>query len=210
MSLNLVELTAENIKGSLSLPDEKIVIAKRQHPLIPIMTSLGMLSIGLFTIILVTLVLSITLQSFRLTFSSILVTLVLTLLAITKTVIDWYYHLYIVTTRKILEIKCIPFFSDMIDDVFLDQVRTTEVDTIIPSFIHELLDIGSVTVAFDRPSHDEVYTLANIKDPRGTANFLADSLEGLMRPAPVWFHPDKSTDVIKFTEDIFNRKVAHA
>lgn len=210
MRLGLVELTEDDLKGCLTLPDEKIVIAKRQHPLILTITSLSIFLVGLFTTILLAYILTFALHSFGLTLSLILITSLLTSLAISKATIDWYYHIYIVTTRKILEIRCIPFFSDTIDDVFLDQVRTTEVDTIIPSFIHELLDIGSVTVAFDRPSHDEVYTLSNIKDPRETASFLADSLESMMRSAPVWFHPDKSTDVIKFTEDIFNGRVAHA
>lgn len=210
MNKGLVELTENDLKGCLTLPDEKIVIAKRKHPLIPITISLAIFFVGLFATALFTYVLTITSQPLNLTISFILIVLSLTSFAISKTIIDWYYHIYIVTTRKILEVKCVPFFSDMIDDVFLDQVRTTEVDTLIPSFIHELLDIGSVTVAFDRPSHDEVYTLSNIHNPRETASFLADSLESLMRPSPVWFAPEKSTDVIKFTEDIYNGKVAHA
>ena len=210
MKLGLVELEENDLKCCLSLPDEKIIIAKRKHPLIPIVISMSILFIGLFATTLLTYFLITILQSLALTVSSALLILTLISLAISKTIVDWYYHLYIITNRKILEVKCIPFFSDTIDDVFLDQVRTTEVDTVIPSFIHELLDIGSVTVAFDRPSHDEVYTLANIKDPRETASFLADSLEGLMRPAPVWFSPEKSTDVIKFTEDAFYGKAAHA
>lgn len=210
MKLGLVELTESDLKSCLTLPNEKIVIAKRKHPIIPIIASLGILIISLFANAFLIYAFTITSQSLWLAFSFILITSMFTNLAISKTIIDWYYHIYIVTNRKILEVRCIPFFSDMIDDVFLDQVRTTEVDTIIPSFIHELLDIGSVTVAFDRPSHDEVYTLSNIKNPRETASFLADSLESLMRPASVWFNPEKSTDIIKFTEDIFNGKMAHA
>ena len=210
MSTQLVELTDNDLSGCVSLSKEEIILAKRKHLLIPVFISIGIFFTGFFATSLAVYLLSITISSTNLIISFTLIALTLISFAISKTFVDWYYHIYIVTTRKILEVKCIPFFSDTIDNVFLDQVRTTEVDTVIPSFIHELLDIGSVTVAFDRPSHDEVYTLSNIKDPRETARFLADSLENLMRPAPVWFGPEKSTDVIKFTEDIFNGKVAHA
>ena len=210
MSTQLVELTDNDLSGCVSLSKEEIILAKRKHLLIPVFISIGIFFTGFFATSLAVYLLSITISSTNLIISFTLIALMLISFAISKTFVDWYYHIYIVTTRKILEVKCIPFFSDTIDNVFLDQVRTTEVDTVIPSFIHELLDIGSVTVAFDRPSHDEVYTLSNIKDPRETARFLADSLENLMRPAPVWFGPEKSTDVIKFTEDIFNGKVAHA
>lgn len=209
MRMGLIELNENDLVRCLSLPNEKIILAKRKHPLIPIAISTSILFTGLFTTGLLVYLLSITLQSAALTISFALILLTLTSFAISKAVIDWYFHIYIVTNRKILEIKCIPFFSDTIDDVFLDQVRTTEVDTAIPNFIHELLDIGSVTVAFDRPSHDEVYTLSNIKNPRETANLLADSLENLMRPASVWFNPKKSNDFIKFNEDTYE-KVAHA
>lgn len=210
MRKGLIELTENDLTGCLTLPNEKIIIAKRSHLLIPLAISISILLTGIFATSLLIYLLIMTVQSPALTISFASISLTLTSLAISKVVIDWYFHIYIVTSRKILEVRCVPFFSDTIDNVFLDQVRTTEVDTVIPSFIHELLDIGSVTVAFDRPSHDEVYTLSNIKDPRETAKFLADALENLMRPAPVWFSPEKSTDVIKFTEDVFNGKVAHA
>ncbi len=125
-----------------------------------------------------------------------------------KITIDWYYHIYIATNRKLLEIRSKPLFSDKIDNVFLDQVRTTEVDTSIPTFIHEFLDMGNVIIEFDRPSHGEPFTLSNIKDAEGTAEFLSDVLENIMRPGPVWFGPTKSTDVIKFTEDIYPPRLA--
>ena len=210
MRRELIELTSDDLKGYLSLPDEEIIIAKRKHILVLIATSTSILFIGIFATSLLIYLLSTIIRSTLITITFVLIALTLTSFAISKTIVDWYYHIYIVTTRKILEVKCIPFFSDTIDNVFLDQVRTTEVDTIIPSFMHELLDIGSVTVAFDRPSHDEVYTLSNIKNPRETAKFLADALENLMRPASVWFNHVGSNEITKFTEDIFNEKVAHA
>jgi len=210
MKKGLIELSSDDLKGCLSLSDEEIIIAKRKHVLVLIATSVSILFTGIFTTGLLIYLLYTILQSPPLTISFVLIALTLTSFAISKAIVDWYYHIYIVTTRKILEVKCIPFFADTIDNVFLDQVRTTEVDTIIPSFIHELLDIGSVTVAFDRPSHDEVYTLSNIKDPRETAKFLADALEDLMRPASVWFNHERGNEITKFTEDVFNGKVAHA
>lgn len=204
MDNKFIELNNIECQCFLTLPGEAIILAKRQHPFIAIASVVGVILVGVITFLLSFYLLS----YFKLNPSIILgiFILVLCYVASLKLVVDWYYHLYIVTNRKILNFQIKPFFSDQIDDVFLDQVRTTEIDTIIKSPLHELLDMGDVTIAFDRPSHEEIFALKNIKNPRETALYLGNELERGMSQSPVWFTPQKTNPLIKVTEDIYPQK----
>src|SRR3989344_2230428 len=116
-----------------------------------------------------------------------------------KVYIDWYYHMYVITTRKILEIACIPFFSDIMNDVILDQVRVTEVDARTNGFFNEILDVGDVVITFDRPSHEGQFVLRNVPQPREVGTALGDEFETLMHALSVWFRKGKSPRHVKFS-----------
>ncbi|MBI2051465.1 hypothetical protein HYT33_01755, partial [Candidatus Roizmanbacteria bacterium] len=122
-----------------------------------------------------------------------------------KLVSDWHYNLYIVTTRKILKVSCSPLFSQTISEVLLDQVRVIEVNVKIKNFVHVLLDMGDVVIVFDRPSHEEMFVIANIEDPGATGDFLTHAFELIMHSSPVWFHPRDTKHLYKLTEDVYER-----
>jgi hypothetical protein len=94
-----------------------------------------------------------------------------------------------------------PFYTDNVDEVFLDQVRTTEVDVQVPTMIHDFLNIGSIVISFDRPSHDKMFVISNISNPRRLGFHIADALEVLMQSTPVWFNRQKTNDISKYSED---------
>lgn len=203
--INYCECQEYELKNYLNLPGEKLIIAKRQHWFIlvsPILLTLAILILtSLFFIVLISYTNSLT--------HPILIIVSVALLCfivISKLIVDWYYHLYVITNRKILEIRISPLFADEINDVFLDQVRTTEVDAAIGSFLNELLDMGSITISFDRPSKDKVFILHDIINPREVGIFLGDELEKLMHTAPVWFQKDKTPEHIKYTEDVIPKE----
>lgn len=209
-----IDLEENEAKTCITLPGEKILTGKRAHSFIPFFSSVITLTASLFFTISGALLFYFILQSIPLLLSFLVLMVTLTIFAITKIIVDWYFHLYIVTTRKIMEIRSVPFFGERIDDVFLDQVRTTEVDAQIPTFLHELLGMGNVIIAFDRPSHDKVFILENIPRPRQTAMYLCDALEDLMRPSEepskIWFQHEKPSEHSKFTEDLIEGRTAHA
>lgn len=202
MNTKFIEITEKDCQNFINLAGEQIQVIKRQHPFILAVSIFSVFSTSFLILILGSL-LSIFLRSvtMALIFSSFIIITSLSFLP--KAFLDWYYHLYVITSRKILEIRCVPFFSDQIDDVFLDQIRTTEIDAHIPDFLHELLDMGDVTIAFDRPSHDEVYTLSNIRCPREVASLLGKEFEEEMTHSPVWFKPAETPFVARISEDIY-------
>lgn len=89
-----------------------------------------------------------------------------------RSFIDWYFNVYILTTRRIIEISYSPLASHKINQVLLDQVRCTEIDTRIEGLLNDLLNIGHVIITFDRPTHQEELILEYVKDPRKIESFL--------------------------------------
>lgn len=94
-----------------------------------------------------------------------------------KELVEWYFHFYIITNRKILEVIYKPLSSRAINEVLLDQVRCTEVDVEMQGMLSEVLNIGNVVLTFDRPTHEETFTIKGIKGPRKIAMHLGDSFE---------------------------------
>lgn len=185
-----------NASAFLTLPNEKILIAKRQHwiVLVPGLTLVFLFALGAVGVLYLV-AQYFTLSRVDLIVSGLLIWSLGTSMVL-KQVIDWYYHFYIVTTRKILEVFCSPMYWDRVDDVFLDQVRTTEVDIEVPNLLFELLHIGNVTISFDRPSHDKSFVLRDIYHPHTVGNFLGLALEAHMESSPVWFKKDKKNQLL--------------
>jgi hypothetical protein len=125
------------------------------------------------------------------------IVIVSTLTLIAKICIDWFFHLYLVTNRRILEIAYKPFFSQDVNDVLLDQVRCTEIDVKIHGYIHGLWDIGDIIITFDRPTHQQEFILHDIKSPRKIGTLLGELLNTPKYPTytsqPTW-HKERQSD----------------
>lgn len=160
----------------VTLPQERILVAKREYWLlacIPI----------LFTVTFSFLLIAFGFIIFLMIFHSIVVFVASTLVIVNaamaigaKIYIHWYFHMYIITTRKLLEVNYSPLDTLVENEVLLDQVRCTEVDMQRGGLIHELLDFGTIRVTFDRPTHQQEFVLANIKSHRKIGILLSNML----------------------------------
>lgn len=160
----------------ITLPNEELIFAHRKH----VITLLEPLS-SLFFLAFFSLALFfmgfVVLSNYPSVFlASVVTVFVLVLTGISKLVVDWYFNFYVVTNRKILEIKYSPLFSGQTNKVLLDQVRCTEIDAKINGFFHEILDIGDISITFDRPTHQEEFILSDIKDPKEVEQYLETAL----------------------------------
>lgn len=164
------------LKNFLTFPDEKVILVKRQHlfVLFPPLFIIGILT--LILIILSYIILAILLTFFDIFFISVLIIFNIAALLSAKNIVEWYFHIYIVTSHKLLEVYYVPLSSYVINDVLLDQVKCTEIDIRTNGFLNELLNIGDVAITFDRPTHQNEYIFANIKDARGTGALLTNQL----------------------------------
>lgn len=112
------------------------------------------------------------------------------LTVITKMIIDWYFHIYILTNRKILEFRYTPLTSYIVNDIMLDRVFCTEVDYQTSGILHDLLDLGDVIITFDRPTHQEEFVLRDIQECGQIGVFLTKQLldDNPRDPiTPIWF-----------------------
>lgn len=180
-------LPQAHIASFLTHRGEEIVVATRRHwmVLVPPLTTVFFLtavfvtaSIAIFVFLL---------ESLVFLLLGIFFTALIAILITTKIFVDWYYNLYIVTTRKILEFSYSPLFSHQVNEVRLDQVRITEVDTRIQNFLHEILDVGDVVLIFDHISHENGFTLTSVPNPRRISAKLAEAMETLTASSGSWY-----------------------
>jgi len=194
------------VKRFISLPGEKLLVARREHGIV---IALPLIFCGFFFL---SFIIGTVFTFFffpQLALIALAITLVVSNLAISfglKIYTDWYYHFFIITNRKILETGYTPF-SRSIDDVFLDQVRITEIDVKMGGFFGQIYDMGDVVIYFDRPSHDKTFTLSNVKNPKSCGIFLADALENIMHHEPIWFKPrdtkkNNASNNYQFADDV--------
>lgn len=168
-------------KKFLTLEDEHLVYSTRQHwsRLMPVFTVniLLILLIAFFTVF----------SSFMMPFYSLsflilgIIVLTISMEILIKQLVEWYFHFYIVTNRKIIEVAYRPMYSKVIYEVLLDQVRCTEVDVQGNGVINEIFNVGTVLITFDRPTNEKIFSIKNIKRPRTVAMHLGDVF-GMQKP----------------------------
>ena len=161
-------------KKFLTLEGEQLVFATRQHwsALLPVFSIniLLALAIGIFVISS-----TVIFPTYFLTFLIIsIVVLTISLELMIKQTVEWFFHFYIVTNRKIVEVAYRPLYSKVIYEVLLDQVRCTEVDVQAAGLSKELFNVGTVLITFDRPTNEKIFTLEFIGEPRRAAMHLGD------------------------------------
>ena len=140
-------------------------------------------------------------QFFGLAIVSSFIISILTITIAIKSTADWYYNLYIITNRKISEVSYSPLASRRVSEILLTQVRCTEIDTKINGIFNELFNIGDVVITFDRPTHEEEFTLHDVKNPGRTEAFLekmffAQSLISGQAPEDDFYVRNKNFNII--------------
>ena len=172
--------TKKDAQAFLTLPDEKILVAKRKHWLTLLLPLIAIFFFGLLGFcILLFLFFFLPFITITPLFTFALFVGLITLIASfgIKLVIAWYFRLYIVTNHKILHMSYTPLGLYWSNSILLDQVRCTEIDIQTNGIINQLLNKGNIVITFDRPTHEEEFMFADIKDPRQTGAYLADIFE---------------------------------
>lgn len=168
------------IKGDwssfLDLEGEELLFVTRRHPFVIIYP---LFILGFLTIIFLTSAIFLYTKifpSFTMLIASVLMIFSISLTLSIYSYIYWYFHLYVLTNRKILEVKYTPLFSHIVNDIFLDKVACTEIDLSSRGFFNELIDMGDLTITFDRPTHEEEFVLHGIKGCDDLGKFLTQKL----------------------------------
>lgn len=168
------------IKGEwgrfVDLPNEEILLVKRKHPFVIIFPLVLLAAFTFLSLVAVSYLFNNVILSLPIYIASLFMILSSSISGAIFITIYWYYHLYILTSRKILEVRYTPLFSHVVNDIFLDNVSCTEVDLKSSGFFHEIIDMGDITITFDRPTHQEEFTLSDIKDCDATGKFLVQNL----------------------------------
>lgn len=178
-------------KRFLTLEGEQLICSTRQHWFTLIPFFIGNLLLTLFVIVIAFSFYFVAPIYFPIALLLTLIFLMIIAEILIKDLVEWYFHFYIITNRKILEVTYKPLSSRAINEVLLDQVRCTEVDVEMRGTVSEILNIGNVVLTFDRPTHEETFTIKRIKEPRKIAMHLGDSFEAKYENR-IWYKDNSS------------------
>lgn len=195
-------LEPEEVKKFLVIPGERLLLAIREHYEPLIIRLLEIAGAALLVSIISAAGSFFLLHSLSLSLLLFSTILLLGSGLVLREIMHWYFHLYVITTKKIIEVSYSPLTSELSNSVLLDQLRCTEIDAELTGFISEFLDMGNVTITFDRPTHQTEFTLKNIRSPRKIANYLSSHLHSGEKDNPnqIWFKMPK-TNTYQFFEE---------
>ena len=203
-------------KKFIKLPKEELILVERKHWLtygvpIAILVAMGL--------VLISVVIPFT-YSFWGNYLYLLLPSVLLMIAFIsslslRSLVDWYFNLYILTNRKIMEVSYRPLSSHQINEVMLDQVKCTEIDTKIEGMVNDILDIGHVMITFDRPTHQDAFVMEYVNDPREIKNYVQSIVNNNGNYSipnaniqPGWFSKSKlDPSHWIYTEEIINKPI---
>lgn len=160
----------------ITLPGEQLILVQRKHWYSFVFPILILSFIDIASITGLIILSSIFPSYIQLLFSSALFIAIVAATFIGKFIVDWYFNFYVITSKKIIEVSYKPLTSRHTNEILLDQVKCTEIDTRVDGIMHELLDIGDVIITFDRPTHQEEFVLADMSDPKKIESNLENAL----------------------------------
>src|SRR5260221_2223375 len=171
----------ESFQQFFTLRGEELLFIKRQHVLLTIMNMAIAVCFGIFLGVCILLwskfILAIPLSLFLCLYLALAL---FTISLVAKFFVDWYFHIYIITNRKILEVCYKPLFSKVISTVPLDQVRCLEVNAQTNGIINTLFDIGHLYCHFDMLTHQDTFIMSHIHAPEKFGVKLADTLNTII------------------------------
>ena len=195
-------------KSFLTMSTEKLLVVTRRHFIVLVGPFVSLLAVGIIFVASSIYFFSAIYSSKLLLLSCILtiVSIVLTLSA--KIIIDWYFNLYVATSRKLLEVKYSPLISFNFNQVLLDQVKCTELDMSKSGILSDFIDVGSIGITFDRPTHYEVFYFENIPESKEIGIHLSNEyaeLGKLDNKNQYWFRQNYNnpTNRMNYMEEVF-------
>src|SRR5258708_2482587 len=169
-------ITRGNWNIFLTLKGEELLLVKRRHPFVVITPIVVIACLTLFFISSAFVLFQDFFFSPSLFFITTLLLISVAISLSTKIIVDWYFHMYILTNRKILEMRYTPLTSYIVNDIMLDRVNCTEVDLMSNGFFNEIIDMGDICITFDRPTRREEFVLKDIQGSHELATYLTQQL----------------------------------
>lgn len=186
-------ITRGNWNVFLTLKGEELLLVKRSHPFVVITPIIIICCLTVFFISSAFVLFGDFIRSSSLFLITTLLLISVAISLITKTIIDWYFHMYILTNRKILELRYTPLTSYIANDVMLDRVNCTEIDLMSNGFLNEIIDMGDILITFDRPTHQEEFILKDIQGAHELTTYLTQQLldgtpqTNVVQQNTIWF-----------------------
>lgn len=173
-------LNNTQIEKFMLFDDEELIFACREHWLPLVFRIIKQTLLGFMLAVTVGAVIYFTMYSISLVLVCFFLVILIGSLIVVRDLIHWSFHLYIATTKQIIEIHYSPLLAEAINSILLDQIRCTEIDVDMYGILPELIGIGNVELTFDRPTHKEQFIIRGIRSPRVIANLLSAQIHQIV------------------------------
>lgn len=200
-------ITKDDMGGLMLFEDEEPIFALREHWLTLLFRATKITLVGLIVGSISSIVVYYVLQSWQTTVLAGFFVLLVAAFIMLREFIHWSLHLYVATSKQLIEIHYNPLFSHVVNSVLLEQIRCTEIDVDMFGIVPELIGIGNVILTFDRPTHKEEFVLKGIRSPRRIANILSTQIyhtkgtKNLSNSQPLWIK-ELETNKYKYVGDV--------
>lgn len=154
-----------------NLDQEKTIIAKRKHWIHPFL-QVGIIFLTSLLFFSTVLMAFSFINDWRLFLYTAFVIFIATFVVSAKTFVDWYFHFYVITTKRIIEISHSPMFFSRINGLLIDQIRCIEIEERRSGIIKEIFDYGDVVVKYDSATRSDSFRFSNIPSPSEFAYML--------------------------------------
>lgn len=167
----------KNFKGLKLFPEEEILNIQRQHWIL-ILPTLVIISLAILAVIAI--LISLFTYQYIQQIQQIVFVILLAFVFITFLLalviylcLQWYYQIYIITTKRLVHIHFFRIAGFHLDEVLHEQTRPIEIDRNPENFIFNILEIEDVYVYFKRLERPDPFIF---KTPHNS-NVIVDILE---------------------------------
>lgn len=179
----------DEIKNFITLDDEKVILVQRKHwvlmsgPIIILLLLFGLAEIIFFTGLVIYLAMPLLFAGLTILFINVALSYVV------KIIIGWHGHLYIVTTKRIMEVHYVPFSSYHVNDLLLDQMSIAEIEVDVGNIFNELMGKGDVIIHLNQYAHESLFTLRDVDQPRKMELSLTQAFGNIQRASTMLRQP---------------------
>lgn len=192
-------------KNFLTEDEEKVVLTKRAHWAILLARIVGVSVVSILLVFFAFFFFAILTLPVKLFLSSLILISILELSLVSKLIVDWYCHFYVLTNKKLLDVSYSPLFSESAYEVSLKEVDCSRITVKKNQILSNFFNIGSISLAFQGANFTQNFKLASIENPESTSLFLTEyfgiSKEKNLRP--FWERAREKMQPFTFIDSVF-------
>lgn len=195
----------QDLKNFLTNAEEKVVLTKRSHWVTLLAKILAITIVSFILLFFSFFLFAILTLPVKLFVSSVILISILELTLISKLIVDWYCHFYILTNKKLLDVSYSPLFSETAYEVPINQAACSRIVVKKNQILSSFFPIGSINLIFQGKDYTQEFKFSKIGNPEETSLFLSEYF-GIIKDKnirPFWERAREKMQPFTFVDSVF-------